>query len=247
MKIKKNLIWSLIPVKKNSKRVPGKNTKKINEIPLFVYSILSSINCKKIQKTFVSTDDKKVQKISLSLKAQAPFLRPSKICKYNSEDWEYVDHFIEYIKKNYKYLPEYIVQLRPTTPFRSIELMTKAINKIKKYKHSTSMRSSHLADHPPEKQFRIKNDFYCDVKMKKIQNDDFNKPSHVFRSTYEPNGYVDILKTENLLNNKKKIYGKKILPFITKKTMDIDTLEDFELAKKINNKEKKYLINRYKK
>ena len=35
----------------------------------------------------------------------------------------------------------------------------------------------------------------------KNEHDLFNKPSQLFRATYEPNGYVDILKTSFLLQN----------------------------------------------
>ena len=104
------------------------------------------------------------------------------------------------------------------------------------------MRSSHIADHPPEKQFRIKGRYYTNVNLKKIINNNFNKPSHLFRNTYEPNGYIDILKTSYLLKNKMNIYGKKILPFITRKTIDIDTEEDFEYSKKFDSLEKKILL-----
>lgn len=247
MKIEKNLIWSLIPVKKNSKRVKNKNKKKINGIPLFVYSILASLSCKKIKKTFISTDDKFVKKTSEIFQIEVPFLRPKKISGSKSEDYEYVNHFLNFIKKKYEYLPEFIIQLRPTSPFRSIKELNRAIKNIEKDVKATSLRSSHLADHPPEKQFRIKNKYYCNVDLKKIRNDKFNKPSYLFKKTFEPNGYIDILKTQFLLKNKKKIYGEKILPFITKKIIDIDTEEDFKIAQNIKSKEKNFFINKFKK
>ena len=100
-----------------------------------------------------------------------PFLRPKKISGFKSEDYEYVNHFLNFIKKKYDYLPEFIIQLRPTSPFRSIKELNRAIKNIKKDVKATSLRSSHLADHPPEKQFRIKNKYYCNIDLKKIRND----------------------------------------------------------------------------
>ena len=240
-KIKKNLIWSIIPAKGNSKRIKRKNLKKIDNIELFLYSVLISQKSTKISKTFISTEDRKILKIAANHGAETPFLRPKKFSKFYSEDHEYIFHFLNFILKNYSTIPEYIVQLRPTTPFRSLIDINKAINLIKSKKKSTSLRSSHLADHPPEKQFRIKKDFYCDINLIPDEIDLFNKPSQFFRKTYEPNGYIDILKTEFLLKNKNKkklIYGNKILPFITEKKIDIDTIEDFNYAQKIKNKDK---------
>ena len=101
--------------------------------------------------------------------------------------------------------------MRPTTPFRSSKYWS-SIGINKKNNKSPSLRSSHIADHPPEKQFRIKNNFIVIWQLKKNKNDLFNKLSQLFKTTYEPNGYVDILKTEFLLKDKKIIYGPKILP-----------------------------------
>ena len=248
-KIKKNLVWSIIPAKGNSKRIKKKNLKKIENIELFLYSVLISLKNKRISKTFISTDDPNILKIARDNGAEAPFLRPKKFSKFYSEDYEYIFHFLDYIKNNYTSIPEYIVQLRPTTPFRGINDINKAINFIKTKKNATALRSSHLADHPPEKQFRIKNNFYCDVNLLPDEKDLFNKPSQLFRRTYEPNGYIDILKTEFLLKNikKKLIYGNKILPFITKKMIDIDTIEDFDFAQKIKTKNKTEIKNFYRK
>jgi CMP-N-acetylneuraminic acid synthetase len=246
-KIKKNLVWSLIPAKGYSKRIKKKNLKRINNISLVCYSVIFSKMNKAINKTFVSTDSEEIRNLTRKYKAHVPFLRPKKMSKYQSQDYEYVHHFLDYIKKNEKFLPEYILQLRPTTPFRSISLINKAIVKIKKFKNSDSLRSTHIASHPPEKQFRVNKNFYTDINSKKITNDNFNKPSHFFKTTYEPNGYIDILKTKFLLKNKNKIYGKNILSFVTPKTIDIDTKEDFEFAKNYRSSEKKIIIKWLKK
>ena len=211
--------------------------------------MLVSTNNKKISKTFVSTDNKIIAKISEKYGALAPFLRPKKISLKTSGDYEYISHFLRFIQKEFEKLPEFIIQLRPTTPFRSIKDINKALKLLKLNKNSTSLRSSHKADHPPEKQFRIKNNFYCDVNLKKNEHDLFNKPSQLFRATYEPNGYVDILKTSFLLDNinKKLIYGNRILPFLTQKKIDIDTEEDFVYAENISDRNKDQIKKYYKK
>lgn len=245
MNIKKNLIWSLIPAKSNSKRVPKKNLKKIDGINLFLYSCVFSKMHYLIKRTFVSTDSKIIKRLAISFSAEVPFLRPKNISKNFSQDYEYVHDFLSKIKKKEKFLPEFIIQLRPTTPFRSIQIINKAIKKIKLFPKSTSLRSCHIADHPPEKQFRIKNNYYCDINLKKINNEKFNIPSQNFKYAYEPNGYVDILKTSYLLKNKKRIYGHKILPLVTKKTLDIDTIEDFQMAQKSDPREKKIILKEY--
>ena len=63
--------------------------------------------------------------------------------------------------------------------------------------------------------------YYQDYKGKNIKDEVFNKLSQYFKNIYKPNGYVDILKTQHLLNNR-NIYGNKILKFITPKVIEID-------------------------
>ena len=55
------------------------------------------------------------------------------------------------------------------------------------------------------------------------------KPKELFKKTYLPNGYIDIVKTKNILNN--ILHGRKVLPFITELNLDIDSIEDYRYAK----------------
>ena len=57
--------------------------------------------------------------------------------------------------------------------------------------------------------------------------DKLNKPRQNFPTTYVANGELDLIKTENIL--KKKLHGKKVLPFITSGfNSDIDDMNDFK-------------------
>ena len=53
--------------------------------------------------------------------------------------------------------------------------------------------------------------------------------SQIYPASYSANGYLDIIKTSNIIH-KKNYLGKKSFPFITKKTIDIDYLLDLKIA-----------------
>ena len=57
--------------------------------------------------------------------------------------------------------------------------------------------------------------------------DKFNDPRQSFENAYEANGYVDILKTEFILNNN-LLHGNNCQAFLTDRTYDIDEKEDYE-------------------
>lgn len=57
-------IFSIIPARGGSKRIPNKNIQKINGIPLIEKTIQSSFNSKLISRTFVISNDKDILEIS---------------------------------------------------------------------------------------------------------------------------------------------------------------------------------------
>ena len=231
-KIKKNLVYALVPIKENSQRIKGKNFIKIHNKPLFEHTLSTLTKCEFIDKIYVSTDSKKAAVVAKKkYKIEVPFMRPKNLSQNLSDDKSYVFHFLSFIKKE-EILPEFILQMRVTTPFRKIQFIKKAIQMIKKNPETTSLRSAQLFSHPIEKVFTSKNKYFQDYRGKKIKNENFNKPSQYFKEIYKPNGYVDILKTKHLLKEE-SIYGSKILKFISPKTIEIDDLEDLKLIKKL--------------
>lgn len=235
-------IWAIIPARSGSMRVKNKNLQKINGKELISYSILLSKKIKLIDKTFVSTNCNLIAKKSINYGADCPFLRPSNISGKNSTDTSYILHFLKTMFSLQKKLPSILVQLRPTSPFRSRDIVSDAILKFKrKYKHFDSLRSSNIMSHPPEKSFRIKGGKYVSINLDEIDGEYSNRSSQLFQKTYKPNGYVDIIKTQQVISSN-NIYGKSILPFITSQIIEIDCLNDLQLARNDNSKEKKYLV-----
>ena len=78
--------------------------------------------------------------------------------------------------------------------------------------------------------FRIKNNQYVDINLKKINSEFSNMPSQLFSKAYKPNGYIDIMKTS--IVNDGMISGDKIYAYVMNKndTIDIDNQEDWNKA-----------------
>ena len=58
--MKSKIVFSIILARKNSKGIKNKNLKIVNGKPLLYWSIYNSINSKLINKTFVSSDSKRI-------------------------------------------------------------------------------------------------------------------------------------------------------------------------------------------
>ena len=83
---------------------------------------------------------------------------------------------------------------------------------------------------PSYKTMRIKNSKLCSIMNDDFNLDKYNRPKEFFPKTYLPNGYIDIIKTSNILKN--KFHGRRVLPYIIDKfNSDIDSKEDYQYVK----------------
>lgn len=149
-------------------------------------------------------------------------MRPSQFAKDDSTDYDVIKHAVDNIDCG-----DMIVYLRPTTPIRTtgligeaIQMATQACDKI------TGMRS---VEEMPESAYK---NFIIDFGFLKPlfgTMADTNICNQLHPKTYKANGYVDIIlpKQGKLPPS---VYGDMCIPFITPKTIDIDTIEDFEYA-----------------
>ena len=221
-------VWSLVPARSGSKRLKNKNLKKILNLSLVAKAIKSSRESILINRTFLSTDCHRIKKEGLKFKAEVPFLRSKKNSQNLANDFDVINEFLNKILRHEKILPKYIVLLRPTTPLRRSKVIDEAIRKFKKIKNFDSLLSVHQMSEPAHKKYFIKKDTLKPV-ISNFSNDQANEPAQIYPASYSANGYLDIIKTSNIIH-KKNYLGKKSFPFITKKTIDIDYLLDLKIA-----------------
>ena len=220
-------VITIIPARGGSKGVPHKNIKLLGGYPLIAYSIVASKLSTKIQRTIVSTDSEMIADLALKYGAEVPFIRPKEFAKDTSPDIDFVVHALNWFQDNEGTRPEYLVHLRPTTPLRDIGLIDKAISRIRNDSEATSLRSVQELGEAPEKYFRANEAGY----LTGLFPDDprpeyYNLPRQAFSPAFYPNGYIDIIKSEYVLKNN-KLHGPKMIGFITPKTTEVDTPDDF--------------------
>ena len=218
-----NNIVAIIPARSGSKSIIDKNIKCLGNHPLLAYTIAAAKLSKRINRVIVSTDSKEYAKIALKYGSEVPFIRPDKYSKDSSLDRDFFIHAINWMRIEEGSCPEIWVHLRPTTPLRNPEIIDDAINMFLVNSNSSSLRSGHPAPESPMKWFfKEENFFKSFVGLEKS-----NLPKEMFRQTYIPNGYVDIVKSSVVMNNK-NIHGEKMLGFISPHTTEVDSVEEFE-------------------
>lgn len=225
--MKKNII-SLIPARSGSKSIKDKNIKLFRGKPLIYWSIKASKNCKLINKTIVTTDSEKYKKIAYDCGADIVLKRPKKISSDHSTDLQFINHAIYNLNFDF----EYIVHLRPTTPQRDPKHLKKAIKRFINSKY-TSLRCVHENSETAYKSFEIKKKKLLTIFKKKSNIDLSNLPRQKYPKTYVANGLADIYKKSYIAKNN-KLFGNRVLAFITEPVIEIDSLSDFELLNKID-------------
>ncbi len=222
------MIYSIIPARAGSKGVPGKNIKLLGGYPLVAYSIIASRFFSQANRTIVSTDSEKIAKIALHYGAEVPFLRPKEFAQDTSGDLDYVLHAINWFRENEAQIPEYLAILRPVTPLRATDIIDKAIKVISEDLQATSLRTIHQLAEPAEKQVRIDDKGYLRGLFPNDPRPEyFNLPRQTFPPAFEPNGCVDIVKTDYVLRNN-RLLGPRMIGHATGRVTEIDTVEDFD-------------------
>ena len=228
-------ILALIPARGGSKGIPNKNIKEFKGKPLIYWSIKNAHESKYINRTILSSDSQEIIKIADSHYCETPFVRPSEISDDLSTDYEFVIHCLEWLKTNQSYVPDIIVQLRPTYPTRKTSILDECIKKfIENYKEYDSLRTVIPMEKTPYKSYRIQNGVLQPL-FEEVDGvtKPYDKCRQVLPETYAHNGYIDVMKTESVYRTK-SVSGDKILPFLMTKNdyHDIDTPEQWEIAEK---------------
>jgi len=236
----------LIPARSGSTRVKNKNLQKIGKMSLLEKKIKI---CKslKIGKVVVSTNSKKIAKLSINLGAEIPFLRPEKYSTAKASTVATILHYLRFLKNKNKKIPTYLAILPVTNPFLEYKTILSAYRKICRNKNMNSIIAyTDANDHP-----------FSFVKIKKKLLFNIFKYEGSVYSDYErtqdwPKAYIGsaalkITKSSfflKYLNEKSPLFGIKTFDLkktiglkITKKeSFDINDKNDLLYAEKFLNK-----------
>lgn len=222
------MLYCLIPARKNSKRIKKKNIQKINGKPIITWSIINAKKSKLFKKIFVSTDCKRIARISNIAGASTPFLRPKKISNDFSIDIDVINHFLKYLKNN-KIDIKYLLYLYPTSPLFNSDLIKNSYNKFKKIKCSCFMTLGEFS-HPIERSLiKLKKNFFKFSQKKYI-----NYRTQDLQKKYYDLGQCYWYRIHNY--KIKKINGSNLISGIVLNSndfIDINTKNDLLYLKKI--------------
>jgi N-acylneuraminate cytidylyltransferase/CMP-N,N'-diacetyllegionaminic acid synthase len=232
---KNKRILALIPARGGSKGLPHKNIRLLMGNPLIAWSIEEAKKSKYLDRVVVSTDDKKIAVISKEYGANVPFLRPKKFSTDKSAMMGVVFHALKWMESNGDHY-DLVLLLQPTSPLRKVQDIDEAIELLFKKKSQAIVSVCRQEQHPYGMNTLPKSGCLGAF----IRLEVVNKNRQELPVFYRINGAI-YLACVNYLEKNRQFLGKKtyacIMPI--ERSVDIDSLQDFEFARFLLSKRKK--------
>ena len=219
---------AIILARGGSKRIKNKNIKLFFKKPIISHPIKKALLSNCFDEVYVSTDSKKIAKISSELGAKVPYLRPKNLSNDNANTIDAVNHFIRHLT-NKKIEFDYVCCLYPTAIFFKTKHLKEAFKDIKKPNNNFIFTVTEF-NQPIERSFSIKNNKISISMEKKF----FNSRSNNLQKKYYDAGQFYFGKRNSFLK-KIPVFKKntKIIKLDKNFTVDINEMSDWKLAELI--------------
>ena len=236
MKNKKKTCLGIILAKSNSRRIKNKNFIKINNKMMFQFVLDEAIKSNIFFKIYISTESKKKlekinhfkKKVFYKSKLDTSYTRSKKLAYDKTPMLKVIKEIYKKFKVDFPSI-KYICMIYATACLIKKNDFLKAFSRFKKickkYRNKgVSMQT--IASYPVPLEFAIK--VKNDNQIKYLNKKSLKSTSDNFSKLYYDSGGFHFLNS-NYFHNKKKIYFGYKIP--KKRSVDINDLEDLDLAK----------------
>lgn len=226
-------VLAVVPARAGSKRLPQKNIKLLNGLPLIAHTFEAIKNSKYISTTIATSDCPQVLNISTQYENTYPLNRPAELATDTAKTVEVVLHAVEHAKQFGMF--DIVCLLQPTSPLRTAEDIDNAID-LYIDKQAKGVVSMTKCAHSPLWATSLD----TPLEFKSFIKGLTSARSQDLKEFYQLNGAIYLTNKASLLNTKKIFLDDDYYPYImsAESSVDIDTLLDFKFAELIL-KEKK--------
>ena len=108
-------VLAIVPARKGSKGLPGKNIRPLAGKPLLAWPIAAARASVHVDRVIISTDDPGFADIAVAHGAEAPFLRPAELASDTAPSLGFILHALDTLEAAGD-VYDYVVLLEPTSP-----------------------------------------------------------------------------------------------------------------------------------
>jgi CMP-N,N'-diacetyllegionaminic acid synthase len=217
-------IFAIIPARGGSKGVPRKNLSPLADKPLIAYSIEDAIESKMVDTVFVSTDDHETSEVAKRFGAEV-IHRPHDIATDSASSESAIVHALEVLSRQGD-LPELIVFLQCTSPFRTGKDIDQAIIQLQQEQADSLLSVS------PSHRFIWE---YQNDKPVSVNYDYHHRPRRQeMKQQYVENGSIYLFKPWVIQKFNNRLGGKISMYVMSEESaIDIDSPIDLKIAESI--------------
>lgn len=222
-------VLAVIPARGGSKGIPRKNIRNFAGHPLIAYSIEAGLRSSLVNRVIVSTDDEEIAAVARQYGAEVPFLRPAEFAQDQTLDLPVFQHALAWLAERENYIPDIVVQLRPTSPVRPPTLVDEAVTLLLNTPQADSVRGVVPAGQNPHKMWRIDPQTGQMKALLQVEGiaEPYNAPRQALPPVYWQTGHIDAIRPHVFAQG--SMSGNCILPVMVEPayTVDIDTPKDW--------------------
>ncbi|AMK77760.1 MULTISPECIES: cytidylyltransferase domain-containing protein [Methylomonas] len=217
----------VVPARSGSKGLPDKNIKLLGGKPLLSWTAQAIVEAGLLDcLSILSTDSAIYIEVAKQIGLEAPFLRPADFATDTASAIQVAEHALDWFQRRYGYMPESLMWLQPTSPFRSPAILHQAWAILAAGKADAVIGCKEIHRD-------LTTLFRCDGGF--LSPLDKTKSTQTTRQQLQPlltpNGAMYCCKTAYLLEHK-SFYPERTMPLIMNaiQSLDIDTEEDWAIA-----------------
>ena len=228
-------ILGIIPARGGSKGVPGKNIKLLCGKPLLQYTSDIALSSKLLDKVILSSESKEIIDVAQALGVEVPFVRPVALSQDATPTLDVIKHCLQFFAHQGVFY-DAVCLLQVTSPFRTSDLLDEAIE-IFVSKRTDSLVSVQKVPHEYNPHWVFEVDENEKLKIATGEEKIIARRQEL-PNTYHRDGSIYLTRSEVILEQN-SLYGQSISFIESPKEfyVNIDTLEDWEKAEKMIQKQ----------
>ena len=226
-------IISLICARGGSKGLPRKNIRSFGGKPLIAHSIEMALISNLIADVIVSTDDEEIARVAKNYGASVPFMRPAKLSGDSASEWHVWQHALSWLSDHGRDV-EALVVLPPTAPLRSLADVNGAIEMFLQNKCDGVLCGTDAHRNPFFNMVTTDDEQRCTLAMSGTERFSRRQDAPIF---YDLTTVCYVMSPDYIRLHEHLFDGDiRMFHVPLQRSVDIDTIFDFEIAEFIHQK-----------
>lgn len=213
-------VLAIVPARGGSKTLPGKNIAPFMGKPLIAWSVEAALASDRVTRTIVTTDDDAIAEAAVAAGAERPFVRPAELAEDHVRDLPVFEHALRWLREEEGYVPDLVVQLRPTSPLRPEGLIDDAVERLAARPDADSLRAVCVPIASPYKMWRIEDGLLAPLLDSGVP-EQHDAPRQTLPEVYWQIGLIDVIRTATI-TELGSMSGRVIVPLVVDPAFDAD-------------------------